>query len=201
MDFAQKMLDASRSIAMRAVENCASDISIGVMVGNDSVRLSDGYILSAPLIHFTPWCRDYVISIPEEGWGRASHAHGGQTGEVTGGYKWEAMTEAGVPVVFIPLGVAPPPKREDYNSETEYLAAFDAWREAVGAQTDITTLDIQHRHPISDDLPRIRLWRGVKDGDSVLVLKVNTRHFVVLCPLSPTNAPEKEAQGYVAIDE
>lgn len=201
MDFAQKMLDASRSIAMRAVENCASDISIGVMVGNDSVRLSDGYILSAPLIHFTPWCRDYVISIPEEGWGRASHAHGGETGAIDGGHSWQAITTAGVPVEFIPLGVTPPPKREDYNSENEYLAAFDAWREAVGAQADITTLDIQHHHPISDDLPRIRLWRGVKDGDSVLVLKVNTRHFVALCPLSPTNAPEKEAQGYVAIDE
>ena len=64
MDFAQKMLDASRSIAMRAVENCASDISIGVMVGNDSVRLSDGYILSAPLIHFTPWGRDKDKTIP-----------------------------------------------------------------------------------------------------------------------------------------
>lgn len=201
MDFAQKMLDASRSIAMRAVENCASDISIGVMVGNDSVRLSDGYILSAPLIHFTPWCRDYVISIPEEGWRHASHAHGGQTGETTDTHSWLAITTAGVPVEFFPTSIGVPPKRENFDSDEEYLWSYNAWRAQVVQQADVSELDIQHRHPISDDLPRIRLWRGVKDGDSVLVLKVNTRHFVVLCPLSPTNAPEKEAQGYVAIDE
>lgn len=201
MDFAQMLLDASRSLALRASENNASQLVIGRMIGTDSVQLSDGYVISAPLLHFTPMCSDYVIDVPQPDYPNASHAHGGRTGLVATGHAWTAVSADGIPVMFIPTDVSGAPKREDYGSDKDYYSAYKAWLETISAKLDVSKLDIDHYHPIQDDLPKIRVWRGVKDGDSVLVAKLNTRQFVVLCPLICDNTEEEGSRDHVAITE
>lgn len=181
MDFATLLLEAARNNALGAIKNNESDLCIGTMAGTDGVTLENGYTVSGDLVEFSQFCYDQVVDLPYTGAKRASHIHemDKQLTDMMG------ISPTG-PVTFVPAGTPGIPN-PPYDEET--------WEKIK--QMGGETLGLNHKHTIEPALPQMRLWRGVKDGDRVLVLKVNTRHFVVLCRLGRvTNEEATEGKGY-----
>lgn len=180
MDFATLLLEAARNNALGAIKNNESDLCIGTMAGTDGVTLENGYTVSGDLVEFSQFCYDQVIDLPYTKATHTSHIHAIN----------ESLTDMmGVsptgPVTFVPAGIPIP--EPPYDEDT--------WKKIQEMGGEV--LALHHKHTMENALPQIRLWRGVKDGDRVLVLKVNTRHFVVLCRLGKvTNEEATEGKGY-----
>lgn len=189
MDIANMIMDASRKQALNAIKNNESDLCIGTMSGTSAVTLETGYTISGDLLDFTQFCYDCVIDLPYKGGPMRSHVH-----EVDESLTdMMGVTSAG-PVMFVPAGS---PDLPDLDP-TKPISPED-WEKIIAMGGE--TLAQRHTHTVQPALPQIRLWRGVKDGDRVLVLKVNTRHFVVLCRLgAPTNEEEQGGKGYAPCD-
>lgn len=185
MNFANLLLETTRMQATRLAENASSDLMIGTMGGDGSVSLESGYTISGDLVEFSQFCEDQVIELPYKDHQSHSHSHD-ESLELTDAM---GVTPAG-PVSFLPAGTVIDPSVFDDPAKIAELMA-----------QGVDTLSLKHKHTIQDALPKIRLWRGVKDGDRVLVLKVNTRHFVVLCRLGKlTNEEDSGGRGYVSFD-
>lgn len=180
MDFATLLLEAARNNALGAIKNNESDLCLGTMSGTSSVTLEDGYTIGGDILEFSQFCYDQVVDLPYTGAQNASHVH-----EINNTLNdMSAVSPAGV-VTFVPAGLPIPDP--PYDEET--------WEKikALGGEV----LSLNHNHTMENALPQIRLWRGVKDGDRVLVLKVNTRHFVVLCRIGRvTNEEAEDGKGY-----
>lgn len=185
MDFATMLLEAARNSALGAIKNNESDLCVGTMAGTDGVTLEDGYTVSGDLVEFSQFCYDAVIDLPYTDAQLKSHIH-----EMDESLSDKMAVSPAGPVTFLPAGTPDIPT-PPYDEET--------WKkiQELGGET----LALAHKHTIHQALPQIRLWRGVKDGDRVLVLKVNTRHFVVLCRLGKvTNEEATEGKGYDTCD-
>lgn len=181
MDIANMLLAASRNQALNAIQNHASDLSIGTMSGTGAVVLEDGYSISGDMLEFTQFCYDQVIDLPYTEAPLASHTHSINKSLTD----MMGISPVG-PVTFVPAGTPDIPL-PPYDEDT--------WKkiQALGGET----LALNHDHSEEPALPQIRLWRGVKNGDRVLVLKVNTRHFIVLCRIGRvTNEEATEGKGY-----
>lgn len=196
MNFAEMMLKATKDQTMKQVANSISDIYIGTMIGTDSVSLDDGYTVGGDMLLFTQFCYDQVVELPYADAERKSHKHDihdaintvmiaspvGLCGAVT-----DATSIAELTGIQARITAGDPTA----------LAEMAVKCATAAAKTDT----FKHKHDEDDALPKIRLWRGVKDGDKVLVMKVNTRHFVVLCRLEGvTNENDEECKGYVNLD-
>lgn len=185
MDFATLLLEAARNNALGAIKNNESDLCIGTMSGTDSVTLEDGYTVGGELLEFTQFCYDQVVDVPYTAAPMRSHIHK-LDDELT---DMMGISPTG-PVTFLPAGTPDIPL-PPYDEET--------WEKIQGMGGE--TLALKHKHTVHEALPQMRLWRGVKDGDRVLVLKINTRHFVVLCRLGRvTNEEATEGKGYDTCD-
>lgn len=184
MNFADLLIKTTRDQTNRAIQNNASDLCIGTMSGTNAVTLEEGYTVSGSMLSFTQFCYDQVISLPYKDASRASHKHDIYDAL----HNMMGLTETGSNVVFYP---------EEMHSVVQQDPTT-AYGTLSGA--GMTKLQLKHDHDESEELPQIRLWRGVKDGDRVLVLKVNTRHFVVLCRLGAvTNEDDEECKGYESV--
>ena len=166
-DFYTQMLEAASKIAKETSRNTMSDLCVGTIVScaadgsGASVELDKGYTVSGELVLQTPFTIENVINIPTQE--KPEHLHT-LSEELT---DKKAVTVDGTPVVFVPTDVP----TDDPESIIEYITE----------NADLQTLALRHKHECSRELPNIRLWRGVQKGDKVLVLKVNTRCFVILC--------------------
>lgn len=179
-DWVNQMINFATSQATRIAKNYASELFVASVVSADkdgqnaSIKWN-GKTIGSELIYQTPFTIENVISIPEQETPRHDHDITSDLTDCTG------ITSTGESVFFIPQGV---------NIESAIdpsTGMVDP--SAVANIADITTLSIKHDHggKVSKELPEIRLWRGVKAGDSVLVLKVNPNTFVILCPLTMPN--------------
>lgn len=189
MNFADLLIKTTRDQANRAILNNASDLCIGTMSGTDSVTLENGYTIGGSMLSFSQFCYDQVVELPYKDYEAKSHKH--TISEALSDKK--AFTSSGDSVFFLGLDTNVEGSSPDEISQS--LSSI------IADNANITTLSLQHDHSETEELPKIRLWRGVKDGDSVLVLKVNTRHFVVLCRLGAvTNEEDEECKGYDPIN-
>lgn len=192
MNPVQSILETSRRIALCAAENAASELTVGTMTSTNTVRLSEDFELDEELLTFTPLCSDMVVEVPEGGNPSHNHAFAQALTDHT------ALDGTMLPVTFVPAGVNLPPY--DPNNKEAYQQAIGNMI-ASGELIPSQVLNLNHDHGFKPDLPKIRLWRGVKEGDQVLVLKVNPRSYVVLCPLNKLgNEPNDGVRDYDPIN-
>jgi hypothetical protein len=78
----------------------------------------------------------------------------------------------------------------DESEELINVTAVTASGEAVSFSPGGTTLTLRHKHTIHDALPKILLWRGLKVGDDVIMLKLPPKKFFVLQRVEMTNDTE-----------
>ena len=151
MNFAEMILMATKDTTARAISNASADICIGTMIGTGGVRLEDGYEVDGEMVLFTQFCYDQVIELPYNGDRAHSHSH-----EIERALNDKMGITPSGPVTFIPAGSVLPPHDPPYTAEE------------IAAMGGGETLVLEHDHNCIDALPKIRLWRGVKDGDRVL---------------------------------
>ena len=184
MNWAQEMIDFASKQAVRIARNYASELCICDVVSADdngdnaSIRWN-GTILGSDLVVQTPFTIENVIEVPQQGNPRHHHNIESNLVDRIG------VTSLGDTVLFIPAGVdISSAQLPDGTYDMEILATL------IG-DLDVNTLSINHNHSgkTSMELPKVRIWRGVKAGDSVLVLKVNPSCFVILCRVNLSNEP------------
>ena len=184
MNWAQEMIDFASKQAVRIARNYASELCICDVVSADdngdnaSIRWN-GTVIGSDLVVQTPFTIENVIEIPQQD--NSRHYHNIESNLVDR----IGVTSLGDTVLFIPAGV-------DISSAQLPDGTYDM--EILNnliTDLDVNTLSINHNHSgrTSMELPKVRVWRGVKAGDSVLVLKVNPSCFVILCRVNLSNEP------------
>lgn len=184
MNWAQEMIDFASKQAVRIARNYASELCICDVVSADdngdnaSIRWN-GTVIGSDLVVQTPFTIENVIEVPQQG--NPRHYHNIESNLVDR----IGVTSLGDTVLFIPTGVdVSSAQLPDGTYDMEILATL------IG-DLDVNTLSINHNHSgkTSMELPKVRVWRGVKAGDSVLVMKVNPSCFVILCRVNLSNEP------------
>lgn len=192
MNWAQEMIDFASKQAVRIARNYASELCICDVVSADdngdnaSIRWN-GTVIGSDLVVQTPFTIENVIDVPV--YGIDSHYHNITPSLVSR----VGVTTSGESVYFIPDEIdLTPALLPDGTYDMEIVQELT---QDLQEHFDITRLSLNHDHGgrTSLELPQIRLWRGVKAGDSVLVLKVNPSCFVILCRLVLSN--DEGAQG------
>lgn len=187
MNWAQEMIDFASKQAVRIARNYASELCICDVVSADdngdnaSIRWN-GTVIGSDLVVQTPFTIENVIEVPQQA--NPRHYHNIESNLVDR----IGVTSLGDTVLFIPAGVdISSAQLPDGTYDMEILATL------IG-DLDVNTLSINHNHSgrTSMELPKLRVWRGVKAGDSVLVLKVNPSCFVILCRVNLSNEPGSE---------
>lgn len=187
MNWAQEMIDFASKQAVRIARNYASELCICDVVSADdngdnaSIRWN-GTVIGSDLVVQTPFTIENVIEIPQQD--NPRHYHNIESNLVDR----IGVTSLGDTVLFIPAGVdISSAQLPDGTYDMEILATLIE-------DLDVNTLSISHNHSgkTSMELPKVRVWRGVKAGDSVLVLKVNPSCFVILCRVNLSNEPGSE---------
>lgn len=184
MNWAQEMIDFASKQAVRIARNYASELCICDVVSADdngdnaSIRWN-GTVIGSDLVVQTPFTIENVIEVPQQD--NPRHYHNIESNLVDR----IGVTSLGDTVLFIPAGV-------DISSAQLPDGTYDMeiLNDLIG-ELDVNTLSINHNHSgkTSMELPKVRVWRGVKAGDSVLVLKVNPSCFVILCRVNLSNEP------------
>lgn len=197
MNWAQEMIDFASKQAVRIARNYASELCICDVVSADdngdnaSIRWN-GTIIGSDLVVQTPFTIENVIEVPQQG--NPRHYHNIESNLVDR----IGVTSLGDTVLFIPAGVdISSSQLPDGTYDMEILATL------IG-DLDVNTLSINHNHSgkTSMELPKVRVWRGVKAGDSVLVMKVNPSCFVILCRVNSSNEPgSDEVEVYDELTE
>ena len=184
MDWAQRMIDFATQQATRIAKNYASELCICPVVsanddGSNAVIKWNNINIGSELLIQTPFTIENVVEIPEGD--SPTHYHQISSALVDR----VGVTSSGDTVLFIPTSIDISAAQLDDGTY-----AMDLIAESLG-DIDPSTLSIAHDHgsKTSKDLPKVRIWRGVKAGDSVLVLKVNPSCFVMLTRLNLSNEP------------
>lgn len=183
MDWAQQMIDFATKQAVRVARNygselCICDVASADEDGSNAAIRWNGLVIGSDLVVQTPFTIENVVEVPEGNAPRHYHDIIANLVDCVG------VTAAG-PVEFIPAGIdISSAQLPDGRYDMERLAELTG-----GLDTSILAIHHDHGGRTSKELPTIRLWRGVKAGDSVLVLKVNPSCFVILCRLESTNEP------------
>lgn len=184
MDWAQRMIDFATQQATRIAKNYASELCICPVVsanddGSNAVIKWNNINIGSELLIQTPFTIENVIEIPEGD--SPTHYHQISSALVDR----VGVTSSGDTVLFIPTSIDISAAQLDDGTY-----AMDLIAESLG-DIDPSTLSIAHDHgsKTSKELPKVRIWRGVKAGDSVLVLKVNPSCFVMLTRLNLSNEP------------
>ena len=187
MNWAQLMIDFATKQAVRVARNYASELCICPIVsakddGSDATIRWNGVVIGSDLVVQTPFTIENVVEVPEQDSPRHYHKISSNLVDRVG------ITATGESVLFLPSdmdlsGVQNPDGTFD-------MAALSQMIENI----DPTNLTLAHDHggKTSRELPKVRLWRGVKAGDEVLVMKINPSCFLILCRLVSTN--DKGAQ-------
>ena len=184
MDWAQRMIDFATQQATRIAKNYASELCICTVVsanddGSNAVIKWNNINIGSELLIQTPFTIENVVEIPEGDSPTHYHKISASLTDRVG------VTSTGATVMFIPSSVdISAAQNENGTYDTELL------NELLG-DLDPSKLEIAHDHSgkTSNELPKVRIWRGVKAGDSVLVLKVNPSCFVMLTRLNLSNEP------------
>lgn len=184
MDWAQRMIDFATQQATRIAKNYASELCICPVVsanddGSNAVIKWNNINIGSELLIQTPFTIENVVELPEGDSPTHYHEISAMLNDCMG------ITAAGK-VKFVPTGIdISAAENPDGTIDMEILA------EILKDSGDVDTLHINHDHggKTSSELPKVRIWRGVKAGDSVLVLKVNPSCFVMLTRLNLSNDP------------
>ena len=127
------------------------------------IKIQDGLIIDENFLYMSTLVRETWINIPTHG--DAEHDHGEDealTFSISG-----ACSTGPINFTVTPTGSEPPP--------------------APGP-----SINFSHKHKIHKALPKILLWRGLRVGDTVILLKMPPNRFYVLERVEgTTNDPDE----------
>lgn len=167
------------------------------------VTLSNGMIVPCALLSFSMFCRDRYLQIPFDDENQHTHLMDEALGTITMDFNVSQMFgNMGAPIVGN-VGVVVSQCTwndgdwdENAREWTGGVVKNMAMATVIPFATTTLTLNLAHKHKINMALPKIRLWRGIREGDNVLLVRLNERQYHVLERLS-YEAGELEVSGAI----
>ena len=143
---------------------------VGEVVGVNPLRVKVGsYTIDEDFMVVDSSCRKTVINIPTDEKYEHNHDEDEMLTDVT------AVAATGGPVTFAPANAA-------IIEQTVY--EYDDDGNVIGSHTEYSlagggsVLTLKHKHSIHTALPRILVYRGLKVGDKVNVLRIGSVHII-----------------------
>lgn len=159
---------------------------VGEVVGVNPLKVKVGsYTIDEDFMVVDSSCRKTVINIPTDS--AKEHTHGMDDALVD----YTATGNMGAPIIFVPKGVdtfVPSGNNPDYSTypntgysdlenDTKGTGANPYWKVNPNIPNP-TTLQLKHSHGIHNALPKILVYRGLKVGDKVNVLRIGSVHII-----------------------
>lgn len=168
MQFLDELLERIREMIQSLIKQSEPTFCYGLVTAVNplKIKVKDSYEIDEEFIILDSRCRHTVVKVPVDG--AEKHAHD----EDEFSFVKMGIGNMGAPIQWIPAGGdAPPVTIPDPNDPSKQIhnPAFDEW---VASQSPTTTLDVSHKHSIHPALPELLLWRGLKVGDKVKILRL-----------------------------
>ena len=168
MQFLDEFLDTIRGMVVSLIKQNEPTFCYGVVtaVNPIKVKVKDSYEVDEAFLILDSRCRHTVVKVPVDGGEKHIHKISTALNDTQG------VTAVG-PVTFVPAGVDIP---TDPNTG---LPDMDAVAELGGGT--VLTLNHDHGGQTHPALPEILLWRGLKVGDNVKILRLTggSIHYVM----------------------
>lgn len=194
MSAGREIMNTVMQAAIQQARNYASDVCFGDVTGVEplKVKLENGLELSEDFLVVSCFCKETVIKIPQDD--KAKHAHNMDEALVD----YQATGNLGAPIVFVPMGVEAYVDNPHFDenspaTDDEIPGTGDNPAKIINPNVpNPTTLPLKHTHTIQPALESIMLWRGLKQGDRVILIKFPPYKFLVLQRVEGiTNDPER----------
>lgn len=188
MSAGREIMNTAMQVARQEAKSYAASVCIGEVTSVEplKVKLQDGLELTEDFLVVSCFCKETVIKIPQDD--QYEHVH--DMDEFS--FVKMGIGNMGAPIQWVPAGGNAPPSTwiNPETNEEETNPEFTAW---VSSQVPTTKLDVTHKHPIHKALESIMLWRGLEQGDKVLMIKFPPYQFLILQRVEGiTNDPESE---------
>lgn len=167
MDTAQTLVRIMNETAQKAAKDREPSVCVGTVTGVNPLRvkIGDAYEIDESFMRIGALCRRNVIKIPTNE--SVKHLH--EIDEKS--LKYTAIGNLGAPIQFAPMD-APMKPNPNFNPNLPEDPVTNP-REIpdMSKIPNPTVLDVSHAHTEHSALPEILVWRGVRVGDSVLVIR------------------------------
>lgn len=174
MLFLDELMDRIRQLVLSLMKQNEPTFFYGVVTAVNplKIKVKDSYEIDESFIILDSRCRHTVVQIPVDG--ANQHTHGMDEALVD----YQATGNMGAPVIFVPLGVEAYVPNPDFDSsmrptDDEMPGSGSNPAKIINpAIPNPTTLPLKHQHTIHSALPEMLLWRGLKVGDNVKILRL-----------------------------
>lgn len=196
MSAGREIMNTVMQAATQQARNYATDVCFGEVTSVEplKVKLENGLELSEDFLVVSCLCKETVIKIPQND--NAKHTHKMDEALVD----YQATGNMGAPIIFAPTDVEIYIDNPNFDENKE---ATDVGKGKVPGEGDNpskilnpaipnpTTLPLKHTHTINPALESIMLWRGLQNGDRVILIKCPPHKFLILQRVEGiTNDPE-----------
>ncbi len=168
MDIADSLIEIMRKTAKKEAKQHEAGIVYGKVTHVNPLRImvNNSYEIGENFMVVSPWCKHTVIKIPTNDVLKHDHEIVSALNDVQG------VTSAG-PVTFIPANIEIP------TDPQTGLPDMDKMSEIGGGS--VLSLNHDHGGHTVKALPEILLWRGLKVGDMVQIIRFQSGsvHWVI----------------------
>lgn len=180
MDFVIRLLEEVKRMIRDAIRQNEPRVMFGEVTSDSplKIKVKDSYEIDEDFMVLDSRCVETWIKIPTDG--NPKHAHTMEEALVD----YQATGNMGAPIIFVPLGVEAYIDNPDFDPEKEQTdkdipgTGSNPKKKLNPAVPNPTTLPLKHTHTIQDALEKICLWRGLKKGDKVKIVRIGSVHFV-----------------------
>lgn len=181
MDFVIRLLEEVKRMIWAAIRQSEPRVLFGEVTSDSplKIKVKNTYEIDEDFMVLDSRCVETWIKIPTDG--SPQHSHTMEKALVN----YTATGNMGAPIVFVPAGMAPfvpNPNFDPSKEQTDKDIPGSGSNPKQIQNPDIpnpTMLQLEHAHTINDALEKICLWRGLKKGDKVKIIRIGSVHFVV----------------------
>lgn len=182
----EEILEAVIDIVRSELQKYEPLVCVGEVTAVNPLKVKVGsYEIDEDFMVIDSSCRKTVINIPTDA--ANEHTHGMDNALVN----YSATGNMGAPIIFVPQGFEafvqsgntadydtyPNTGYSDLENGTKGTGSNPYWMINPNIPNP-TTLPLQHSHGIHNALPQILVYRGLKVGDKVNVLRIGSVHII-----------------------
>lgn len=167
MQFLDELLERIREMIQSLIKQSEPTFCYGLVTAVNplKIKVKDSYEIDEEFIILDSRCRHTVVKVPVDGAEKHIHTIDEKTLQFT------AIGNLGAPIQFAPMSALKP--NPSYNPDLpEDPVTNPKEIPDMSKVPNPTVLDCSHAHTMQPALPEILLWRGLKVGDKVKILRL-----------------------------
>lgn len=168
MQFLDELLETIRGMIVSLIKQNEPTLCYGVVtaVNPIKIKVKDSYEVDEAFLILDSRCRHTVVKVPVDGGEKHIHTIDEKTLQYT------AIGNLGAPIQFAPLSAPTKPNPNYDPSLPEDPVTNPKEIPDMSKVPNPTILNCSHAHTMQPALPEILLWRGLKVGDKVKILRL-----------------------------